>query len=78
MKRSDSRLSFGWSFLSLDWPSRLALVISAAGNCRASMVPNGPFFTRHALRPRQAGPRLTFIGAGRVEFRWQNSVLTCG
>jgi hypothetical protein len=78
MKQSDSRLSFGWSFLSLDLPTRLALVFSAAGDCRVSMVPNGAFFTRHALRPRQAGLRLTFGGAGRVEFGWQNSVLTCG
>jgi len=78
MKRSDSRLSLSLPFLSLGLPSRLALVVSAAGDCRVSLVPNGPFFTRHALRPRQARRRLTYRGAASLEFHRQNSVLTCG
>src|ERR1051325_1903998 len=45
MKRSDSRHSFGPSFLSLDFPTRLALIVSAAGDCRASVLPNGVLFT---------------------------------
>src|ERR1051326_2148297 len=68
MKRSDSRLSFSQPFLSLGWPSRLALVVSAAGDYRGSMVPNGPFFTRHALRTREGFQRLTWDSAGRLEF----------
>src|SRR5215472_4502780 len=69
MERSDSRHSFGRSFLSLDRPSRLALAVSAAGDCRASALPNGVLFTRHALRPRQVGQRLTTDGSVRIEFR---------
>jgi len=51
MKRSDSRRPLSRSSLSLDLPSRLALVVSAAGEHRVSLVPNGPFFACHALRP---------------------------
>src|SRR5580704_15659575 len=39
MKRSDSRLSLGLPFLSSSIPSRLALVVSAAGDYRVSLVP---------------------------------------
>ncbi len=77
MERSDSRLSLVRSFFSLDLSSRLALAVSAAGDGRVSVLPNGIFFTRHALRPRQANQRLTFGGTDRVEFRPTNIVLTC-
>ena len=68
MSRSDSR-SARRHFLSLRHPSCLALAVSAAGTLRVSLVPNDPFFTRHALRPRQVRRCLTHCGTDSVEFR---------
>src|SRR5258708_39873370 len=45
MERSDSRLSLAPPFLSLCFPTRLALVISAAGHYRGSLGPDGPLLT---------------------------------
>ena len=78
MKRSDSQSCLGLSFLSLDTPTRLALVVSAAGQLWVSLVPSSSFFTRHALRPRQASARLTLVGAHGVGCHIQNGVPTCG
>ena len=77
MKRSDSRRPLSRSSLSLDLPSRLALVVSAAGEHRVSLVPNGPFFACHALRPRQTPRGLTFDGFSDFGFRRQNVLPAC-
>ena len=77
MKRSDSRRPLSGSSLSLDLPSRLALVVSAAGEHRVSLVPNGPFFACHALRPRQTPRCLTFDGTSDFGFRRQNILPAC-
>ena len=78
MHRSDSLLGLVRPFfLSSKRPTRLVLAVSTPGEWRASQVPGGSLFTCHALRPRQSGANLTFIGLLRFGFRTTNSVPLC-
>ena len=69
MDESDSLPDFGTFFLSLNSPTRLALVVSAAGPGRVSLVPDCCCGACHALRPRQTFQSLTDYSSVRVGFR---------
>ena len=69
MDESDSLSGFGAFFLSLNSPTRLALVVSAAGPSRVSLVPGCFCGACHALRPRQTFQSLTGYSSVRVGFR---------
>ncbi|MEI6786441.1 MAG: hypothetical protein WCQ21_36655, partial [Verrucomicrobiota bacterium] len=66
MDESDSLPDFGTFFLSLNSPTRLALVVSAAGPGRVSLVPDCCCGACHALRPRQTFQSLTDYSSVRV------------
>ena len=74
MSRSDSRICCGAVFLSLTSPARLAPVVGAAGQFRASQVPIIALNTCHALGPRRIVRDLTSVGLFDVGFRQQNTV----
>ena len=59
MDESDSLSDFGTFFLTLNSPTRLALVVSAAGPGRVSLVPGCGCDACHALRPRQTFQSIT-------------------
>ena len=69
MDESDSLSDFGSFFWSLNSPTRLALVVSAAGPGRVSLVPGCCCDACHALRPRQTFQSLTDYSSVRVGFR---------
>jgi len=69
MDESDSLSGFGALCLSLNFPARLALVVSAEGPGRVCLVPGCFCDACHALRPRQTFQSLTGYSSVRVGFR---------